>query len=36
MSSFAFALTLPGQEGLEVFGDCVIENAVRRIARDII
>ena len=32
----AFALTLPGQEGLEVFGDCGIENTVRRIARHII
>ena len=32
----AFALTLLGQEGLEVFGDCAVENAVCRIARDVI
>jgi hypothetical protein len=32
----AFALTLPGEEGLEVFGDYAVENAVCRIARNVI
>lgn len=32
----AFALTLPGQEGLELFGYYIIENSICRIARDVI
>ena len=32
----AFALTLPGQEGLEMFGYYIIENSVCWIARNII
>jgi hypothetical protein len=32
----ALPLALPGQEGLEMLSDCIIENRVRRIARDVI